>query len=173
MKQSLLDSYLQLLILWDKKHRIIGKTPPVQLYKESCEALKSVPTGTQLLVDIGAGSGILGWPWLFEGLGAAVVFIESDPKKAAFLEFAKAELSRLRPELARQVTVVPLPYQSVSRETVTRIGLPFSLAARAFSGAITLAEAHARSQFKDDPVFSFEAVEDFSGQKFVLKQLLV
>lgn len=132
-----------------------------------------MPKESTLLVDIGAGSGILGWPWLFEGLGKAVVFVESDPKKAAFLEFARAELSRLMPGLSKQVTVVPLPYQSVSRETVTKTGQPYTLAARAFSGAVTLAVAHQQSQFKDEAVFSFEAVEDFSGQKFMLKQVLV
>jgi hypothetical protein len=171
VKQKLLDAFLSSLVAWDKKHRIIGKTPPERLYQESVEALGTLPPGCPLLVDIGAGSGILGWPWLFEGFGSSVIFVESDPKKAAFLEFFRAELSRLAPEMGLRVRVVPLPYQSVSRETVEGMGLPYVLAARAFSGSLSLSQAHQASQFKDRPVFAFEAEGDFSAQKFVLKQV--
>lgn len=157
---KLRQAFSQAVREWDKKIRLVGKTPVETLYDESLEALQSRPPGMNkdCLVDIGAGNGIVGFPWLELSPGHKAIFLEPDIKKAAFLlEFiSKApEVFQLR----QRCRVLPVKLEDVPRETIlTFAGESYCLVTRAFSGARTLRDAFDLSSLKKEDLFVFDLV---------------
>jgi len=165
--KHLRNSYFEQVIAWDKKHRLIGKTPIQQLYAESLLALRSQGASyrSRTLVDIGAGSGVLGFAHLFSSRRNLAVFVEPDIKKASFLRLFVAH------SLSSRAFVISDPIESVSRETLDRfVGHSGEAAratqkttllfvARAFSGVKTLEKTLENSWIAKEEVCVFAADE--------------
>jgi 16S rRNA G527 N7-methylase RsmG len=166
------ERYFKAVKEWDRSHRIIGPTSFNELYNESIEALlTSVSRETTVLVDVGAGSGVLGCAFLDLFPESLVVFIEEDFKKASFLVYL---FSIILPELSGRVKVITSSYQNVSRETVEQFtnGKNVIIAARAFSGKNSLMEAHLGSEFNAEPIYSFEtSLDEQKNRIFQLRPL--
>lgn len=174
MKQYDREAYLSLLRLWDKKHHLVGRTQPERLYKESVQSLKSISKENinRSLIDLGAGNGILGIPALLEGFALQVCLIEPLPKRAAFLEAVKAEMRARGDERYKGLSVVPLPVQNVSRETLLRLlGDNFDkipVLSRAFSGALSMKDALSASPLKGNPCYKFFVLDEAKAPQYVL-----
>ncbi len=155
---KLKSAYFDAVRAWDKKIRLVGKTPIEQLYNESLKALRTLETKAKVLVDVGAGNGILGFPWLELSPEHKCIFLEPDPKKAAFiLDFASRSHNGL--SVADRSMVLCQKLENVPRETILKYSAnSFCLATRAFSGAIGLKEAFAKSELKDQEFFVFDLV---------------
>ena len=166
-----LEVYCDELKAWDRVHRIIGNLNPKTLCEESRQALLSLakerPGAT--LVDVGAGGGILGVPWLALSADNRVVFVEPDLKKAAFLHAAL--LVSLK-DVSSRCLVLASQIEHVSRETIVKFSKgDFVLAARAFSGPLDLASAHRVSHFSADRMLTFSSETTSLGKSFVLKPI--
>jgi hypothetical protein len=174
VKQFDREAYLSLLRLWDRKHRLVGRTRPDRLYRESVESLRSLPPAliSDALVDLGAGSGILGVPALLEGLSKKVCLIEPLPKKVAFLEAVKAEMRLMGDHRYSNLLIIPLPVQNVSRETLEcYLGPDLSsvpVLSRAFSGNLNMKEALRSSCLKENPCYKFFVLDEVKSPKYVL-----
>jgi 16S rRNA G527 N7-methylase RsmG len=156
---SWINEYANQITAWDKVHRLVGKSKPQRLIEESLEALNSldpeVLSGPKLMLDVGAGSGILGIPamQLFHVLH--VLFVEPDPKKAAFI---RNYVSNVQPKLQKRCWIATQRLEDVSRETVEKCGdLEPVLLARAFSGDVALEEAAQNSIFAGRHLFAFRS----------------
>lgn len=104
---------------WDRVHRIIGQESPEQLFKESLQSFensKTVWQGKTCLVDIGAGSGVLGWAWMSLSPSHCCAFVEPKKKSASFLQLMASHLS---PEERARIRVIPQAFEHVSRETLS------------------------------------------------------
>ena len=166
-----LDLYCDELKAWDRVHRIIGNLNPKTLCEESRQALLALaserPGAT--LVDVGAGGGILGVPWLALNDESRVVFVEPDMKKAAFLRVA---LLGSLSTVSSRCLVLPSQIEHVSRETIVKFSKgDFVLAARAFSGPLDLRSAHGLSQFAGDTMLAFSSETTSLAKSFVLKPI--
>jgi 16S rRNA G527 N7-methylase RsmG len=157
--KQLLDVYLSSLDSWNRIHHIIGNTPPGTLFKQSVTAIENseLVKLNDILIDVGAGSGILGFAYLFKDNSRCVVFVEPRIKSRAFLYEVK---SKLPPEMSKRVIISESRIQDVSRETRDSWVQKSSnknivLASRAFSGDISLRDAVKLSVFKADPLYIF------------------
>ena len=154
MKRSEVEEYSTAIAQWDQKHRIVGKTAPATLVEQSLEAIEHYLASAHpsCLVDVGAGSGLLGVPWLYCDPGHLAVFVEPDPKKTAFLHLylsAKADFKGRYLVLGQKV-------EDVSRETLERFAEGgYSLVARAFSGPLSFGDAIGASELKNDLIYIF------------------
>lgn len=164
MKPSEVLQYAESIAAWDKKHRIVGKTPPELLIRESLDAISHFSDfeANATLVDLGAGSGLLGIPWLYSHLESSAVFIEPDKKKTAFLHYYLSSFNHLK----GRYQVLSAKIQNVSRETVC----PFNrrgrfVVARAFSGEESLSDAIEASEFKNESLYVFSSSP--SGHRFL------
>lgn len=177
MKHFNKTDFCALLKLWDSKHRILGKTPPEVLYDQSVEALRGFTKehNFEVLIDVGAGNGILGIPALIEGLCAKVVLVEPLPKKVAFLEYFKSVLLQHPSPSAKNVMVAPKTIENVSRETLEGFAQSnldnVGFVVRAFSGSKSLNEAFGESEMPVDQVYDFFAEPDSTGEKYVLRKV--
>lgn len=174
MKHFDRDAYVRLLREWDAKHHLLGRSDPYRLYKESADALRSLEGGLLRLgcIDLGAGNGILGIPALLEGYSEKVLLVEPLVKRVAFLEAVRGEMRRLGDPAYERLVVIPLPVQSVSRETLFRhFGGGWSerpVITRAFSGAQSLRSALGGSVLCDNPLRKFSVVETSNSKKYML-----
>jgi 16S rRNA G527 N7-methylase RsmG len=163
-REELRKKYLSLVKQWDKTHRLVGRGNPGALLGESEEAvsplLRSHPDFA--MVDVGAGSGILGMAWALAG--KKVHFVEVDPKKAAFLLLLSSEMAGL------EISTSACALENVSRETLISLGRYFT-AARAFSGQRKLVESIMLSPLADSELFEFSVEEINQKKKFFLKCL--
>ena len=142
---------------WDKIHRLVGRSDPRELIAQSVEALQGLNPdtlkGPKLLVDVGAGSGLVGIPALNMFHDLQVLFVEPDSKKTAFL---RNYLYGVQKELAPRCSVGTQLLQDVSRETnQSQALLEPVLFARAFSGEISLADAVQNSVFAGHQLFVY------------------
>lgn len=173
MKPSFKADYCKLLKGWDKIHHLLGNSKPETLYDESVHALATLPSkDNQVLVDIGAGNGILGIPAFFEGYCQKLVLIEPLVKRYAFLVTWRLSLGR---EAQNNVLLINSKLESVSRETLeefaqTNVGNMIFMA-RAFSGTRTLKEAFDHSKLDINEVYEFFSTKDADKQKFMLRPL--
>ncbi len=171
MKQNLIkECFVSELKAWNRVHRITGSNDIDLLYSESLEGLKSIPQNILGFIDVGAGSGIMGFPALVERLGARVCFVEPDIKKASFLLQLKTKVRAIDSSIADNMIIMIKDIQSVSRETIDQFfsGCPYVLISRAFSGSTTLKDAVAKSPMQNIDVFFFHATQT---NKFVLEKL--
>lgn len=154
-----LKQYSTEIAKWDTTHRLVGRLSPEVLIEQSVEALNdlhpSVVSPTTLFVDVGAGSGLLGIPALNLFPSLKVLFVEPDPKKAAFL---RHYLFGVQKELGKRSFVQTQLMQNVSRETLEKLkDLTPVLFARAFSGEHSLQEAVDDSVFAGRQLFVFRS----------------
>lgn len=169
MKQ-LGPDYLRLLKEWDQTHRLVGNTPSELLYEEAKDSLLELPQeilGRDCLVDVGAGSGLMGMAWLDLSPTHRTIFIEPRKKAYSFLNWARSSLEGV---VSRSL-VVPLKLEDVSRETVLAFAPEnqLFLAARAFSGPVDLDEAHSKSPLSTLPLYSFSPrLADSENSKYCL-----
>lgn len=154
------EEYIELLLAWNKKHNIIGRSSARELLEDSKEAITALAKKGPLpetIVDIGAGSGIMGAPWLMCELSPElpplsarrIVFVEPDRKSAAFLSLLRASI----PLFAQQSSLLDCRVEDVRRETIGAAS--FVCFSRAFSPAKSLAPLYAASELRDDPLFIF------------------
>jgi 16S rRNA G527 N7-methylase RsmG len=152
------DAYIEALERWNKKHRIIGSGRAVALIDESLAALStsSLRVG-DCLVDIGAGGGVLGVPWLWMNDTNQTIFVEPNKKKAAFLieHLASSQLG-----YNKRFLVISEKFEQVPRQNISAFVKRRSvLASRAFSGTRALAEVIELSEFKGEEFFVFELLQ--------------
>lgn len=175
MKHPSLQSYLEALDSWDKKHHLKGNTDSEILCSQSIEAFEASSHRlgeVKTLVDVGAGNGILGFPIFLAGLVERVVFIEPLSKRASFLLFYASSL----PEGQRErVLVLNERLEKVSREKIERFAQndldKCLFCARAFSGNLELAEVLAQSELSDRDVFDFFHDKSSMDKPFMLRHL--
>ena len=150
--EAIYANYLSSVRTWDKKHRIIGKTPLEELIAESHEAITTLPpeiVSRRTMVDIGAGAGILGFAWLQNAVDKKCVFVEPKEKSVAFL---KSFYSYYFPQ---RVLVIGDKVENVARETIESFDPSFFCASRAFSGADSLEKVYLSSELRNDALFAF------------------
>lgn len=167
------QSYAQAVRDWDRVHRIIGKEDPLDLYAQSKESLLHLPkemSHASTIVDIGAGSGLMGLAWLELSPAHKAVFVEPKKKSEAFL---RNYVSVHCPELASRALIIGLRWEDVSRETVLRFAPQgYFCVARAFSGEVDLAQAWSSSEFGEEDCYVFSADIAHSGKRsYCLKRL--
>jgi 16S rRNA G527 N7-methylase RsmG len=169
-QKEIKDCYISELKAWNRVHRITGSNDIDLLYSESIEGLKTLPKEVRGLVDVGAGSGILGFPAIIDSGLSRVLFVEPDIKKASFLIHMKTKIRSIDSSMADSMVVLAKDIQSVSRETIDQffVGCPYVLAARAFSGSCSLKDAVAKSPMQNIDVFFFHSTHN---GKFVLEKL--
>lgn len=167
MKRSFLEDYAEAVVSWDKTHRIVGKTPINTLIKESLCALRGMQAPRpSALIDVGAGAGIVGIPWLSMDREHRSVFVESDQKKTAFLRYYLSS----QKELCGRWLVLGDRLEKVSRETIVSFlgDENFFSVARAFSGSRTLGECLKDSELCRDKFYIFTQ-DDSLSPPYVLK----
>lgn len=163
--------YSEAVEAWDKKHRIIGKVPASVLVAQSLDALTTLgpeSSGTLSLVDVGAGAGVVGVPWLSLNSRNRAIFVESDAKKTAFLRYYLGS----QPQYAGRWLVLSQKLESVSRETIFAFAGDFFCVARAFSGPRPLADCVKDSELCRDIFYIFHP-SDTQLNSFMLKILLI
>lgn len=172
MKQQR-DAFLRAVLAWNRVHRIIGREGDfLERVKESEEALENLIEQVgpdQGLVDIGAGSGLLGMPWVWMSPSSRICFVEPDFKKSSFLMAYIGDQ-----KLASRASVVSKPFETVSRETIDQ-ACPGQkvFVARAFAGAKDLAQVVKESAFSGEKFFLFEKPASASPSKAILKRLAI
>jgi 16S rRNA (guanine(527)-N(7))-methyltransferase RsmG len=88
--------YLDLLVLWNRTHRMTALTSPAQigrlLFQDSLLLLPLLPRGQIELVDIGAGAGFPGMPLRIVQPRLKLTLIEARRKRVSFLATVRREL---------------------------------------------------------------------------------
>jgi 16S rRNA (guanine527-N7)-methyltransferase len=88
--------YLEILIKWQKTHRLVGSVRPEWLLDnvilDSLAFLEHLPQPVQSLADIGSGAGIPGIPIAIVRPDVLVTLIESRRRRVSFLASVTREL---------------------------------------------------------------------------------
>lgn len=91
------DRYLELLIKWQKAHRLVGSADPVwiveHLFLDSLLFLRLLPSDTRALLDLGSGAGLPGLPIKIVRSEVELTLVESRRRRASFLSTAVRELA--------------------------------------------------------------------------------
>jgi 16S rRNA (guanine527-N7)-methyltransferase len=86
------SKYLDLLIRWQKAHRLVGSAEPVwiveHLFLDSLLFLKVLPSSARAVADVGSGAGLPGVPLKIVRPELEVTLIESRRRRAMFLTSA-------------------------------------------------------------------------------------
>lgn len=117
------------------------------------------------MVDVGAGSGVLGYAWLLAHPENKVLFLEPDKKAVAFLHlfFATDKSTQKRTKvLGKRLEDLKLEELLAFEPDLSQI----FLAARAFSGSEPLESCYHIAKLPV-PLYSFEKISD----SFILRQL--
>lgn len=90
------SNYLNLLVKWQKVHRIVGSADPMwiveHLFLDSLLFLTLLPPSLRTLVDLGSGAGLPGLPIKIVSRELEITLVESRRRRAAFLSSAVREL---------------------------------------------------------------------------------
>lgn len=146
------DPFCKELSKYNKVHRLIGNVSCETLLSESLEAIQSTEqefAAYTTMVDVGAGSGVLGYAWMLSGQNRRTVFLEPDKKAVAFLHMFFSTYKNSR--------VVHKRLEDLKIEDVLvlePVEVRSFLAARAFSSSLSLEDAYKKSQLKL-PLFNF------------------
>ena len=88
--------YLDLLLIWNRTHRMTALTSPAQigrlLFQDSLLLLPLLPAGQIKIADIGAGAGFPGMPLRLIEPRIKLTLIEARRKRVSFLAALKREL---------------------------------------------------------------------------------
>lgn len=149
MKQKFCDELRQ----YNKVHRLIGNVSCETLVRQSIDAFTN--TGSELdayltMIDVGAGSGILGYAWLLGSPERRCIFVEPDGKAVSFLHSYFGGESRAR-VIGRKLEDVRLAEISDFIVDSSKV----LLATRAFSSFRTLEECYQLSQLPY-PLYTFD-----------------
>lgn len=91
------DKYLELLVKWQKRHRLIGSTDAMwvvdHLFLDSLLFLRVLPQSARDLVDIGSGAGFPGYPLKIVRPEIRLALIERREARASFLRTVARELT--------------------------------------------------------------------------------
>lgn len=105
-----LDILLALLLRWNARINLVARQAPEEIrqrhIEDSLQLLPLLPDGLMPLADLGSGGGFPGLV-LATALARPVHLVESDRRKAAFLQAAVAELG------LRHVTVHPVRIEAL------------------------------------------------------------
>jgi 16S rRNA (guanine527-N7)-methyltransferase len=89
-------NYLEILVKWQRLHRLVGSTDITWLVDnvilDSLAFLAGIPGGTESIVDIGSGAGIPGIPISIVNPGVAMCLVEARSRRASFLATVVREL---------------------------------------------------------------------------------
>ena len=114
----LLDKYLNILIKWQRTHRLVGSVEPDWLVHNvvlhSLAFLEAVPADALVLADIGSGAGIPGVPIAIVRPDIAVTLVEPRQRRASFLSTVIRELRLTR------ASIVSARVESLGEEYVDR-----------------------------------------------------
>jgi 16S rRNA G527 N7-methylase RsmG len=153
--------YCEQLREYNKVHRLIGNVSCETLIAESLKALKSTKALSEfdLMIDVGAGAGILGQAWLSISPDHKAVFMEPDKKALAFLRGYYSNISR--------ATVVGSKLENFVLSEISEFALNTKgafLAARAFSSSGSIDDLYRESGLSL-PLFVFEKDQDKAVMK--------
>ena len=163
------DPFCSELSRYNKTHRLVGNVSCETLVRESyeavCASLDSL-ADKRVMVDVGAGSGVLGYAWLIAHPENKVLFLEPDKKAVAFLHlfFSTDKNTQKRSK------VIGKRLEDLKVEEVLSFEPnleKYFLAARAFSGSDSLESCYEKSNL-DIPLYTFEKTE--AGFKLLLKK---
>ncbi|MEO8674166.1 MAG: 16S rRNA (guanine(527)-N(7))-methyltransferase RsmG [Casimicrobiaceae bacterium] len=147
-----LDRYLALLEKWNRTYNLTAIRDPEQMVThhvlDALAVLPHLPGTEQLRVlDVGSGGGVPGLPLAIARPGWAVVLLDSNHKKGAFLQQAAIELALANVEV---VTVRVEDYVPAA---------PFDVViSRAFSDLATFAQASAPHLAPGGRIFAMKGV---------------
>ncbi len=151
------DPFCSELSKYNKVHRLIGNVSCETLLIESLAAIESASKECSeytTMIDVGAGSGVLGYAWLLSGQDRRVIFLEPDKKAVAFLHmfFSTHKNTRVIHKRLEELKVEEIAaFEAQAHKCF--------LAARAFSSSMSLDDAYKKSQL-DLPLYSFEKNEN-------------
>jgi len=167
------DLYCSEVRAWNRVHSLIStnKSPAV-LFEECLLAFSSFYKDSKdfkytQIIDIGSGSGVLGFAWLSLDPSHRCMFIEPILKKSSFIL-----------NLCTKIGISPKRYSVIS-EKIENIKNTIDdenifCASRAFSGSKSLEEAVGESVFYDLPLYTFHKnkEEEFSFKKIEINKLI-
>jgi 16S rRNA (guanine527-N7)-methyltransferase len=108
------DKYLNILIKWQKIHRLLGSSDPYwivdRIFLDSLLFLRVLPSGAREILDVGSGAGIPGIPLKLIVPDLRLTMVESRQRRASFLSTVVRELS------LRDVKVIPQRLESIVGE---------------------------------------------------------
>lgn len=89
---STLDAYVALLLKWNPKINLVGKTTEYEIWgrhvEDALQLLPLLPNQAKTLVDLGSGGGLPGLILAIARPDLAVTLVEIDQRKSAFLKEA-------------------------------------------------------------------------------------
>lgn len=160
MKQSpkiKFDPFCSELSRYNKTHRLIGNVSCETLVRESVEAIQNSLgdlVDKRVMVDVGAGSGVLGYAWLLAHEENRVLFLEPDKKAVAFLHlfFSTSKKTRVLGKRLEDLSAQELLSFEPNEDKLF-------LAARAFSSYESLESCYEKSALSL-PLYSFEKIDN-------------
>ena len=134
---DLLEGYLDLLVRWQRIHRLVGSSDPRWIVRnivlDSLLFRKVLPQGTTDLLDIGSGAGVPGLILKLVEPGIRLVMVESRRHRASFLSAALRELRMV------DASVVNQRIEEVARELAGRFDAAVSRCAGDLRGFFDVA----------------------------------
>ena len=136
---KLIHKYLNLLIKWQKTHRLVGSTNPDWMLENvvigSLAFLTRVPEGTRTVADIGSGAGIPGVPIAVVRPDLRVTLIEARRRRVSFLATVVRELELTGVEIieGRMEELVPLLGDRFDVAVVRCVAAPDSITSPALA----------------------------------------
>lgn len=89
--------YLDLLVKWQKRHRLVGSTDAGwivdNLFLDSLLFLRVLPSGVRSIVDVGSGAGFPAYPLKIVKPEIRIALVESRHTRSSFLRAVARELS--------------------------------------------------------------------------------
>lgn len=130
---SRLDAYVSLLLKWNQKINLIGKTTESAVWarhiEDSLQLLPLIPDTTKTLADLGSGAGLPGLVIALARPEIAVTLIERDQRKAAFLTEATRTLSLTNVAiLAQDITATRARFDVVTARALASLSTLCTLA---------------------------------------------
>ena len=166
--ESQLNSYLDLLVKWNRKINLTSeKTPSEILHRHIFDSLQyaRVISPSDQVMDIGSGAGFPGIPLKIVYPHITLTLVESQRKRCSFLEAVVSDLSlqdtRVINERAEKVTPVPMVDVVILR-AVSDIKSCLELAVRFLEkdGKVVLKKGPEENMAADLPDIDFSLIEE-------------
>jgi len=176
--ESQLDSYLDLLVKWNRKINLTSeKTPSEILHRHIFDSLQyaRVITPNDQIIDIGSGAGFPGIPLKIVYPHLTLTLIESQRKRCSFLEAVVSNLglqdTRVINERAEKISPVPMVGVVILR-AVSNIKSCLDLGVRFLEqgGKVVLKKGPEENMAADTPHGDFSLIEEvgvtgYNGKK--------